>query len=187
MMDNSGMLSGKWINTQTGEVINIMNTVSDGDNMIIITDKGQIDSMAFSQYYVQFDESSQEDTSSVYTGPTDIKSMEGFDSTMIVTPVDSTPSTKVSSKATPVTINDNQEKLDIDNYEIIDKIFKKIPTEPDIKIELNWNELPVDQIKTFIEFFDLSLEDIAKYIEETYLTRLNIILSIKDFLNKKIS
>ena len=52
--DGSGMgLTGKWMNKRTGKAVNIRQTIQDGDNMIIISDQGQIPMEVFSRDYVQ--------------------------------------------------------------------------------------------------------------------------------------
>ena len=54
-MYNTGgdMISGKWINKNDGSIISIRNTVMDGDNIILITDKGELDMNSFSKNYIQ--------------------------------------------------------------------------------------------------------------------------------------
>ena len=41
------MISGKWVNKLTGQVINVRDSFMDGDNLIIMSDKGQINGTDF--------------------------------------------------------------------------------------------------------------------------------------------
>lgn len=49
----TGMVSGTWMNKLTGEVVNVRDSIIDGDNMLIITDKGHISMNEFSNNYIQ--------------------------------------------------------------------------------------------------------------------------------------
>ena len=46
-------ITGKWTNKLTGEVINVRDSIIDGDDMIIISDKGNLSMLDFSQNYIQ--------------------------------------------------------------------------------------------------------------------------------------
>ena len=58
-------ISGRWLNKRTGQTINIRNSVMDGDNMIIITDKGQISMTEFSRDYIQASDDIYDETGKV--------------------------------------------------------------------------------------------------------------------------
>ena len=61
--DGSGMgLTGKWMNKRTGKAVNIRQTIQDGDNMIIISDQGQIPMGVFSRDYVQVSDDIYDDS-----------------------------------------------------------------------------------------------------------------------------
>ena len=64
--DGSGMgLTGKWMNKRTGKAVNIRQTIQDGDNMIIISDQGQIPMGVFSRYYVHVSDDLYDDSGKV--------------------------------------------------------------------------------------------------------------------------
>ena len=54
--DTNLSISGKWINKMTGDVIQVVNNVIDGDDMILVTDKGTISMGEFSNNYIQASE-----------------------------------------------------------------------------------------------------------------------------------
>lgn len=47
------MIQGKWINRLNGNIINVRDSIINGDEMMLITDKGQISMDDFSRNYVQ--------------------------------------------------------------------------------------------------------------------------------------
>jgi primase-polymerase (primpol)-like protein len=47
------MIQGKWINRMNGNIINVRDSIINGDEMLLITDKGQISMDDFSRNYVQ--------------------------------------------------------------------------------------------------------------------------------------
>ena len=66
-MYNTGgdMISGKWINKNDGSIISIRNTVMDGDNIILITDKGELDMNSFSKNYIQVSDETYDNNGNV--------------------------------------------------------------------------------------------------------------------------
>lgn len=52
-MMNNDMISGKWMNKNTGETIIVKNSVIDGDGMVIITNRGMLNMSEFSRNYIQ--------------------------------------------------------------------------------------------------------------------------------------
>ena len=55
-MDESLQISGAWMNKYTGDIVRVHNNIIDGDQMILITDKGQITMNEFSDNYIQASE-----------------------------------------------------------------------------------------------------------------------------------
>ena len=55
-MDESLQISGAWMNKYTGDIVRVHNNIIDGDQMILITDKGQINMNEFSDNYIQASE-----------------------------------------------------------------------------------------------------------------------------------
>lgn len=53
MDENQIQIEGEWINGRTGERVIVRNSIIDGDNMILITNKGNISMADFSRNYVK--------------------------------------------------------------------------------------------------------------------------------------
>lgn len=167
--DNGSMISGKWMNMQTGQISNIVNTVIDGDDMILITDSGeQIQMAEFSSNYVQCDDS--EVMASMANFTPDVSSFNTekpiIDDTLIIP--------ENTSK---------QSETDL----IIRKFFDKISTKPKIQISINWPELSYEKLNLFIDMLDINTDDISKYIRQQYIDDISIILAINNFLTEKIT
>lgn len=167
--NNGSMISGKWINTKTGQISNIINTVIDGDNMILITDSGeQIQMDDFSSNYVQCDDSEI------------MASMANF-----------TPDTNSFNTEKPIIddqliVPENTSKQSETDL-IIRKFFDKISTKPEIQISINWPELSYEKLNLFIDMLDINTDDISKYIRQQYIDDISIILAVNNFLTEKIT
>ena len=173
--DAGGMgISGTWMNKRTGQKINVRQSIQDGDNMIIISDKGQISMDIFSRDYIQ-------------------ASDEVYDE-----------SGKVIDK-TPMQFNDDMQ--DILNYEnggvqadpiytapqvnpsdqIIKKVFDKLTSYPEVNVNIKWDDFPDAQINTLVNFLDVKIEDISKYIINNYVNSQALSDSVKKILNDKLT
>lgn len=182
-MDNEMMISGKWFNKNTGDVVNVVNNVIDGDEMIVITDKGPIKLQDFSEYMQMSDE--------IYDERGKVIGTEQVNYSDIIQQAP-----QISIKETKKTvISNNQEKnnnLDFDdstfisvpepvitkptikkeqqvsnNEHIISKFFDKIQNKDElIDIKINTSILPISDLKTITTYMDVSYEEIATYIVE---------------------
>lgn len=174
--DGSGMgLTGKWMNKRTGKAVNIRQTIQDGDNMIIISDQGQIPMEVFSRDYVQvsddiFDESGkvvghEEATNS------DIGAIEEYEKMYGVDPL--------VPQATPTV-------TPINNEQIIKKVFDKLSSYPQIDVNIKWDNFPEAQINTLVEFLDVNIDDISAYIIKNYVNVEALALEITEVLKDKL-
>ena len=174
--DGSGMgLTGKWMNKRTGKAVNIRQTIQDGDNMIIISDQGQIPMEVFSRDYVQvsddiFDESGkvvghEEATNS------DIGAIEEYEKMYGVDPL--------VPQATPTV-------APINNEQIIKKVFDKLSSYPQIDVNIKWDNFPEAQINTLVEFLDVNIDDISAYIIKNYINVEALALEITEVLKDKL-
>lgn len=174
--DGSGMgLTGKWMNKRTGKAVNIRQTIQDGDNMIIISDQGQIPMEVFSRDYVQvsddiFDESGkvvghEEATDS------DIGAIEEYEKMYGVDPL--------VPQATPTV-------APINNEQIIKKVFDKLSSYPQIDVNIKWDNFPEAQINTLVEFLDVNIDDISAYIIKNYVNVEALALEITEVLKDKL-
>lgn len=192
---NSSQISGKWTHKLTGNVINVRDSVIDGDNMIIISDQGQIDMNDFSQYYIQtsdeiYDESgkvidkkpvkfeeikyqnqpayqySKYDYSNAFINNEYIKEKVSNDKDIVV--------------SSPV-----KEELK-GNFDLIDKLFKKKNYKPIISINIDSNNFPINELKMLMDIYDVDSVDIANYLLKEYINQDSIRESVLNYVNKKI-
>lgn len=173
--ESSAMISGKWINRQTGDIVNVRDSIIDGDNMIIITDRGQIDLPTFSNNYIQasddiYDESGNKigteklNTNEIVNAsrPVDLKQAKKNELSEYEL-IDEI----VSEKSKPLQQTETKSEQP-PTYDIIDKVFSKINVMPNIHVDINWNEMPMTQIDTLINYLDVPVEDVAGYIITKY-------------------
>jgi hypothetical protein len=171
-------ITGKWINKKTGQVINVRNSVIDGDNMIIISDIGQIMMNEFSQDYVQAsDEIYNENGQVIDNKPVDISEV-----------VNNGGEINFADKSSfNPSLNVNLNEVENENDKIIEKVFNKIKNEPKLSVSIEWDDFPETQLKTLIEFLDIPIEDISNYIIKHYLTDEQIAECLATYLSNKIS
>ena len=182
-------ISGKWFNPHSGDVVNVRDSLIDGDNMFIITDKGRM-SMDEFQSYVQVEGDDILPNGPIVNIPTvDVKSqlMAGMnadgllvdkdifvdntiDNTIDNNTIDNTQilnnviETQPTSVAT-VTIPEHDK-----SYNMIDKIFTKSNIVPTIKLVIEDNTFPYAELGMLMEYFDVTADDIAEYVKDKFIT-----------------
>lgn len=183
-----GGISGKWFNPRTGDTVFVRSNVMDGDDMIIITDKGHMKMDQFSQY-VQVDENTTyelENTPQPSMTPDIAREMELMKQTpSTITPVDNF-EVDVIPVNSEKTIETSKKSNQNTNTTLIDKVFSKIETEPTISININWDDFPKDQINTLINFLDVKKDEISEYMINNFLSKDSLISVVNDFLDKHI-
>jgi len=169
-------IQGKWINKRTGQVINVRDSVIDGDNMIIISDIGNLSMEEFSNNYIQGSDDLYNEQGQVI-GHQEM-SMEEI---LAVGSPAQQPMYEEIKNAYPV------EEAQPKNNQIIAKIFNKLESLPEPNVEVIWDEFPEAQINTLIDFLDVTVDEISEYIYNNYVNKENIIKKISEFLNNKLS
>jgi len=167
------MISGKWINKLTGQTVTIRNTIIDGDNMVIITDAGQIDMNEFSSNYIQASDEIYNEEGKVI-GREEMEFQPMYDVTSVNNIIER------KSKA-------HQQPKESEELKIIKKVFSKIESTPSISMDIQWDDFPKDQLDTLINFLDISINDISKYIVKTYMDTSSISLLVTEFLKEKLN
>lgn len=179
------MVSGRWMNKRTGAVVNVRNSVMDGDKMIIITDKGQLSMQEFSRDYVQAsDEIFDESGNVVGNEPQQQMTPEQSDDWALIQETYGMNNTETFNYSAPTTESVKKES-DTPNSKIIDKVFKKLKTFPEITIDIKWDDFPDAQMHTLVDYLDISIDDIAKYIKKNYMTDANISEKISELITAK--
>lgn len=179
--NDSGIgISGRWLNKRNGQIINIRNSVMDGDNMIIITDKGQISMTEFSRDYIQASDDIYDETGKVI-GHEEVKHedyAENPDWLQIQETINTPRMHNVNQPTKPV-INTNDQ--------IIKKVFDKLTAYPKINVDIKWDDFPEAQMQTLVNFLDISIDDISKYIIKNYVNAEALALEITEILKSKLN
>lgn len=182
-MTGQGDISGSWFNPKTGQTVNVRQIITDGNESFVQTDQGMLNMMEFSNFIQMGDEIFDKDGNK--TGEEKIPIEEIFstyeqekpDMSLLNKPLTNNKSTievKATEKPKANKVEEHQEK-DI-NEEILDRAFAKIEGTPRIvNVEIDWDGLPIEKIKSMIELMDLSVADVSKYILKKYFKTTNII------------
>lgn len=177
-------VQGKWINKRTGQVITARDSVIEGDNMVVMTDIGQIDMETFSRDYIQQSDEVYDAPQTQNAPGTSVQSIAAEDPTIMTggvnpleVPLDQIPQSTVTVHEKQVTIG---------HYDMIDKIFVKNETEPKIKFEIEWTDFPAKELQMLVDYFDVSIDDISKYISKKFVNQQAIVDSLTSFVNKRV-
>lgn len=181
MPSDGGMgISGKWINKRTGQIVNVINSVMDGDDMIIISDKGQISMTDFSQDYIQTsDEIYDENGTVIGNEPVnydDFKQIQEWEAQSKQTASDS-----MKNKA-----KDKETTQEDTNIKIIKKVFDKLTSFPIITIDVKWDDFPEAQIHTLVDYLDINIDDISTYIIQKYGNVESLSAEMKNIIKTKL-
>lgn len=171
-------ISGKWTHKITGASINVRDSIIDGDQMIIISDRGQIDMNEFSQFYIQTsDEIYDESGQVIDTKPVDKNELYYFNNSNNSlpqietqnTPVLETKNSHQPSQEINIKQNSGEEKSAINHFDLIDKLFKKKNYQPVISINIDKNGCPINELQMIKDIYDISESDISKYFIYEYI------------------
>ena len=190
-MYNTGgdMISGKWINKNDGSIISIRNTVMYGDNIILITDKGELDMNSFSKNYIQVSDETYDNNGNVVStnDKFDISEITpNYNETSVNTFDNETFNKLTKGIATTYQQNANssihiETTNTSDNFKLIDKVFSKVKHEPSINIDISWVDFPNDKVQMLMDTFDVDKNEISEYIYNKYLNKDIIIKSLSKY------
>ena len=173
--DNNGMgITGTWMNKRTGQKVNVRQSVQDGNNMIIITDRGQISMDVFSRDYIQASDEIYDESGKVI----DNKPMEMDEDLGAIMDYENNNTETTLYEPAPV-VNPNDQ--------IIKKVFDKLTSFPEVKVDIQWNDFPEAQINTLVNFLDVKVADISNYIINNYVNSQALSESIDKILKDKLS
>lgn len=173
--DNNGMgITGTWMNKRTGQKVNVRQSVQDGDNMIIITDRGQISMDVFSRDYIQASDEIYDESGKVI----DNKPMEMDEDLGAIMDYENGNAGIPAYEPIPV-VNPNDQ--------IIKKVFDKLTSFPKVKVDVQWDDFPEAQINTLVNFLDVKVADISNYIINNYVNSQALSESIDKILKDKLS
>ena len=201
-MDEMMQIQGDWINKNTGQKIHVKNSVIDGDQMIIITNLGQLSMDEFSRNYIQvsddmYDMNGKIITTNEYAQQINknLPKVETLDTQEYIIndkPVDFNNIERITitsdeAKATAFTIDESSNTTSITNIGLIKKVFDKVNAKPEINVTINFNEFPKEQIATLVNFLDVSIDDIANYLYTEYVNENTVKEQIKSIINRELT
>ena len=190
-MYNTGgdMISGKWINKNDGSIISIRNTVMDGDNIILITDKGELDMNSFSKNYIQVSDETYDNNGNIVStnDKFDISEITPNYNETSVNTFDNETFNKLTKGIATIYQQNANSSIHIettntsDNFKLIDKVFSKVKHEPSINIDISWIDFPNDKVQMLMDTFDVDKNEISEYIYNKYLNKDIIIKSLSKY------
>lgn len=174
-MDESLQISGTWMNKYTGDIVRVHNNIIDGDQMILITDKGQITMNEFSDNYIQASEDIYNDQGQIIDhAPVAIDEIKISQPSILDIPIGMT-----TSNYTQVIKENNTEKNkqteEPEAFKILDKFFNKIDSKENlITIDIDFNILPKEKLETIVDYMDISVEELSQYIAKKIVNTENL-------------
>lgn len=202
------MIQGKWINRITGNIINVRDSIINGDEMLLITDQGQINMEDFSRNYVQASTDIYDERGNIIgqeaIDPEDIvmtskqkvnnpkinKATIDRDSKLQedILPEDMSQITSVNNVDllhTPIdtTSNNNYKEPESEKTKLIKTIFEK-SAQPTINLDIEWAAFPKNELEMLMNYFGVTQDEIADYISTT-INRDAIIEAVNRFLTSK--
>lgn len=174
-MDESLQISGTWMNKYTGDIVRVHNNIIDGDQMILITDKGQITMNEFSDNYIQASEDIYNDQGQIIDHvPVAIDEIKISQPSILDIPIGMT-----TSNYTQVIKENNTEKNkqteEPESFKILDKFFNKIDNKENlITIDIDFNILPKEKLETIVDYMDISVEELSQYIAKKIVNTENL-------------
>lgn len=211
--EDTTMIAGKWMNKNTGDIINVKNSIISGNDMIVITDAGEIDMVSFSKNFVQVSdklynnsgkELSSDEAKKVKEQQQEEEKFEfnqDFPEELLKkieedieeeTYSTIKPSTSVVEQKEKHVVKTNKQSKSIsrqklEKEDLIRPIFEKIGINPKITFSIDCDNFPVAQFKMMKEFFDVTETDIANYIIHYIISDEDFVKSIEDFVKSKMT
>lgn len=191
--NGSGMIPpGKYIHKSTGKVIHVRDCFQDGDNLVIMSDQGQLSMKQFSEYF-QVEEGEDmyiPNLEDIYGGQKNKNQLlaqinQGLDpedrikinkdkkdeGVSVGTVVESQIETKPANK----------------NADLIKKVLDKFPVERTINFEIVEEEWPFKEFNMLVNVLDVPLKDICDYVIDNFLDKEHLSQSLMKYFEEHIS
>lgn len=164
MMTND-MISGKWMNKMTGDTIIVKNSVMDGEEMVIMTNKGVLNMSEFSMNYIQVSDE-------VYDEHGNVVGNEALNIEQIPQQTQNTPALDYSTLTKGLTqqdIHNIQQQVqpvavapvEDEDTMLIRRILKKV-SPPEVKSTIEWTTYPTKQLE-MLEMLGVEPNKIVEY------------------------
>lgn len=174
-MDESLQISGAWMNKYTGDIVHVHNNIIDGDQMILITDKGQMTMDEFSANYIQASEDIYNEQGQVIDhAPVTVGEIKISQPSILDMPI-GTPSSNYTQVIKENNTEKTKQKEEPESFKILDKFFNKIDNKENlITVDIDFNILPKEKLETIVDFMDISVEELSQYIAKKIVNTENL-------------
>lgn len=207
------MISGQWINQQTGEQVTVRDSYMDGENMFVVLTNGQTLNMDEFQDYIQmsddaYDEGGNKLTTTISQPKQTIKKPT-YDPSVVfdgmAVNIPQIPANKSSDLQNQImsaeaeslgttyhvensteTVETTQMTVNNSNNEqeqMIMKILDKTSA-PTISFNVSWGSYPVNELKMLKNYFDITDDAIAKAIIKKYVNKEDIDKVVTNWVNE---
>lgn len=186
-----GMIpAGKYVHRQTGNVINVRDSVQDGETLLIISDKGQLTMSEFCEY-IQV-----EDGEDIYIpNVSDLYPTKSNQQLLAQINQGLDPEDRVGINNKPKQENiltqglGEQKKIEEPknkNYELIKKVLDKFPVEKTINFEINDEEWPFKQFSMLVNVLDVPIKDICDYVIDNFFDKEHLSEALSKYFEEHI-
>jgi len=193
-------ITGEWINKYTGQKVIVRDYIISEDNMIVLTNMGEINVNDFSNEYIQMSDEMYDQNGNKLSSE-QAKSIENKNKEIIEKnnkiefnqefPKELLEKAKQQNKSSEIKLEvPKQEKQHtngkLHKEELIKPIFDKIELNPQIDFSIKCENFPVEQFNMLKEYFDVSEKDIANYIINYIISDEDFIGAVEDFVHSKL-
>ena len=178
---------GKYIHKSTGKVIHVRDCFQDGDNLVIMSDQGQLSMKQFSEYF-QVEEGEDmyiPNLQDLYGGQKNKNQLlaqinQGLD------PEDRISFEKKEYDRSVQEQNNEKQKPTNKNYDLIKKVFDKYPIERTVKFTIVEEEWPFKEFNMLVNVLDVPLKDICDYVIDNFLDKDHLSESLSKYFEEHI-
>ena len=190
-----GMIpAGKYIHKSTGKVIHVRDSFQDGDNLVIMSDHGQLSMKEFSEYF-QVEEGEDMYIPNIQ----DLYGGQKINNKQLLAQINQglDPEDRITLNTNdkpiinqnPIIQNPviNQKQVTSNkNYDLIKKVFDKYPIERTINFEIVEDEWPFKEFNMLVNVLDVPLKDICDYVIENFLDKDHLSESLSKYFEEHI-
>lgn len=194
----SGMIQvGKWVNKSTGDIVYVKQSLMDGDNLLIITDRGQLTMDEFKNYIQLEDNEIIPSIQDLYANKTQNKQLlaqinQGIDPEDRIT-LNNNESVNIQNTNENILVkglgNNNTptiNKQNNTNYDLIKRVFDKFPVERTIDFNIVEEEWPFKEFNMLVNVLDVPIKDICDYVIDNYLDKEHLSKSLLEYFKLHI-
>ena len=164
MMTND-MISGKWMNKMTGDTVIVKNSVMDGEEMVIMTNKGVLNMSEFSMNYIQVSDEVYDEHGNVVGNealnieqiPQQTQNAPALDYSTLTRGLTQQDIHNIQQQVQPVTVA----TVEDEDTMLIRRILKKV-SPPEVKSIIEWTTYPGKQLE-MLEMLGVNPIKIVEY------------------------